>query len=76
MAVDTPAKRFSMMNAVNRTLAPMFEVDGAVDTDDRSHLLLLYGGIALSGPGGIFTLPLLPHWMRGGFNRMSGGFSE
>ncbi len=52
MAVDTPAKRFSMMNTINRTLAPMFEVDGAVDKDDRQHLLLMYGGIAFGSPGG------------------------
>ena len=51
MAVDTAAKRFSMMDfgdgAINGLV---FEPDGSVDLDDRQHLLGLYGGIALGAP--------------------------
>lgn len=38
-----------------------YEVDGAVDADDRAHLLHLYGGNALNNPtpGGPF-----PHYIR------------
>ena len=53
MAVDTAAKRFSMMNFVcgpGVHLVPMWEPDGAVDTDDRVHGLDLYGGITLDTP--------------------------
>lgn len=53
MAIDTKFKRMNMLTFA----APFpwfhhFEVDGAVDADDRAHLLHLYGGNALSAPGG------------------------
>lgn len=54
MAVDTRAKRFSMMNFVSRPLSvcsPLFEADGSVDADDRAQLLGLYGGLADVGGG-------------------------
>ncbi len=53
MAIDSKAKRMSML-AFASPLAWQhhFEVDGAVDADDRAHLLHLYGGNALSTPGG------------------------
>jgi hypothetical protein len=52
MAVDTAQKRFSMMG-LGQAVAPiLFEQDGSVDADDRSHLLYLYSGITLSAPGG------------------------
>jgi len=49
MAIDTKAKRMSMLT----TASPLawqhhFEVDGAVDADDRAVLLHLYGGNALA----------------------------
>ena len=51
MAVDTRQKRFSMMTVSSHSLrgvtVPLWEVDGAVDLDDRTHLLGLYSGIAL-----------------------------
>ena len=49
MALDTKAKRMSML-ALASPLAwgHHFEVDGAVDADDRAHLLHLYGGIAFA----------------------------
>ncbi len=53
MAVDSAAKRLSMMNAVSGFgvyILPMFEPDGAVDADDRAHLLNLYSGIAFDSP--------------------------
>ena len=45
MAVNTSAKRFSMMNfgdGANTQI--LFEVDGTVNADDRVTLLGLYGG--------------------------------
>ena len=63
MAVDTAEKRFSMMNfGDGTTLHPLFEVDGAVDLDDRQHLLDCYSGIAFASTAvGLVagTLPLL-----------------
>ncbi len=32
--------------------APMFEPDGAINADDRAHMINLYSGIALDSPGG------------------------
>lgn len=47
MAIDTKAKRMSMLSfASPLAWGHHFEVDGAVDADDRAHLLHLYGGIA------------------------------
>ena len=51
MAVDSAAKRFSMLNfGDGTTIHLLFEVDGAVDLDDRQHLLDCYVGIAFEGP--------------------------
>jgi len=49
MAVDTAAKRFSML-VIDNFNEMLFQVDGAVDTDDRAHLVGLYSGIALDVP--------------------------
>ena len=49
MAVDTAAKRFSMMNLSDGVAVP-FLPDGTVEAGDRAHLLELYSG-ALSGGG-------------------------
>ncbi len=68
MAVDTAQKRFSMLNFGWVPGVMLFEADGAVDADDRSHLLHLYSGITLDAgtTGGPF-----PHYTR---RRLSGGF--
>ncbi len=51
MAIDTAEKRFSMLNfGSTGTVHLLFEPDGAVDADDRAHLLDLYSGIALGAP--------------------------
>ena len=51
MAIDTKAKRMSMLSfASPLAWQNHFEVDGAVDADDRAHLLHLYGGNALGSP--------------------------
>jgi hypothetical protein len=51
MAIDTVAKRMSMLTfASPLAWQHHFEVDGAVDADDRAHLLHLYGGNALAVP--------------------------
>ncbi len=59
MAVDTRHKRFSIMgmrsHALRGTTIPLFEVDGAVDKDDRQHLLGLYSGIAFAPLGGVVS---------------------
>ncbi len=67
MAVDTAQKRFSMLNFGWVPGVMLFEADGSVDADDRSHLLHLYSGITLDagGAGGPF-----PHYTR---RRLSGG---
>ena len=47
MAVDTAEKRFSMINFGDGTHIHLsFEPDGAVDADDRAHLLDLYSGLS------------------------------
>lgn len=48
MAVDTREKRMSMMNFGDTSIT-LFEADGAVDADDRYHLLGMYSGISKSG---------------------------
>ena len=51
MAVDTAEKRFSMLNFGDGTnIHLLFEPDGAVDLDDRQHLLDCYSGIAFAAP--------------------------
>ena len=51
MAIDTRAKRFSMLNFGWLPIVALFEADGSVDADDRAHMLNMYAGIPLSGPG-------------------------
>lgn len=52
MSIDTKAKRMSMLTFASPIAwQHHFEVDGAVDADDRAHLLHLYGGNALDAPG-------------------------
>ena len=55
MAIDTSAKRFAMLNMASPMYVRLFEVDGAVDADDRAYLLHLYGGNAFSAPAGLFA---------------------
>lgn len=51
MAIDTKAKRMNMLTVASPLAwQHHFEVDGAVDADDRAHLLHLYGGNALGAP--------------------------
>lgn len=51
MAIDTAAKRFSMLNfSYGVEVHLLFETDGTVDQDDRVHLLDLYGGIPPDAP--------------------------
>lgn len=47
MAVDTSAKRLSMLNFADGDLLP--EVDGGIEQDDKQTLLDCYGGITFSG---------------------------
>lgn len=48
MAVDTAAKRFSMMNFGTQPIHPLFIPDGSINDGDKYHLLTLYSGISLS----------------------------
>jgi len=49
MAIDTKAKRMSMLSAASPLAwQHLFEVDGSVDADDRAQLLHMYGGIAFT----------------------------
>jgi hypothetical protein len=51
MAIDTKAKRMNMLSYCSPLAwQHHFEVDGAIDADDRAHLLHLYGGNALDSP--------------------------
>jgi len=51
--MSTRQKRFSMMNfGDGTTIHVLFEADGAVDLDDRQHLLDCYSGIAFAAPSG------------------------
>ena len=50
--LDTAEKRFSMINFGTDDNHIMFEVDSAVDLDDRQHLLGCYSGIAFNDVGG------------------------
>lgn len=70
MAVDTAEKRFSMLNfAEGAHLHATFEADGAVDLDDRQHLLDCYSGIAFAGAAASKRLLLLnPPGLHGGFD--------
>lgn len=47
MAIDTAAKRYSMMNFGRNPVIPMIIPDGTIGAPDRSHFLNLYSGIAL-----------------------------
>jgi len=51
--MDTPSKRFSIMNLSCpwRTLLP--PVDGSFDQGDRQHLLYYYSGIDWSGAAAV-----------------------
>ena len=50
MAIDTKAKRMSMLYVASPIVwGAHFEVDGAVDADDRMHLLHIYGGLFDTG---------------------------
>ena len=64
MAVDTAEKRFSMLNFGDGTTIHLLpEPDGAIDLDDRQHLLDCYSGIAFGAPvvvtGGGFFKPVI-----------------
>lgn len=50
MAIDSVAKRFSIMDMDNNhaVIVP----DGTIDGGDRQHLLMLYSGIAADAGGG------------------------
>jgi len=50
MAVDTAAKRFSIMNLGTQPIFPLFIPDSSIDNGDRYHLLTLYSGIELDFP--------------------------
>lgn len=50
MAIDTKAKRFSMMNMGHPGATIILPApDGTIDAGDRAHLLGLYSGITLAG---------------------------
>lgn len=60
MAVDTAQKRFSMLNfGDGRTPYMLFQTDGAVDLDDRQHLLDCYSGIAFGAVAVVTVRPLV-----------------
>ena len=49
MAVDTAARRYSMINFGIQQSMILFEVEGAVDQDDRYQLLHTYSGFGDTG---------------------------
>ena len=66
MAVDTREKRFSMINfgdGANEHTLPEADA-GAIEADDRQHLLGCYSGIAFAAPSSdnvfwIFESPVI-----------------
>ena len=59
MAIDTTMKRFSMLNMATPHVYPrLFQVDGAIDADDRAFLLHLYGGNAFEAPAAVVGIDL------------------
>lgn len=52
MAIDTKAKRYSMLNWASgpSIVKPAFDPDASVDAGDRYHVLNLYSGISLGAP--------------------------
>jgi hypothetical protein len=54
MAVDTKAKRFSMLAFGSGGILP--DPDGTIAAADRAHLLWLYSGLALTGLLGPYTM--------------------
>lgn len=66
MAVDTKQKRFSIMSLRSGVAGlPIFETDGAVDADDRQHLLGAYSGIAFDTGAVGGSISLLNWWAIG-----------
>ena len=58
MAIDTRQKRMSMLNfGLGTNIHVLFEADGAVDLDDRQHLLDCYSGIAFANPAAVNVGP-------------------
>ena len=64
MAIDTREKRFSMINFGTSIPIALFTPDGAVDADDRAHLLNLYSGITLDAPPVVGVYPVYRHPLR------------
>lgn len=52
MAIDTAARRFSIMDFDIPSQPGMMPPDGSITQPDRQSFLWLYGGIALAPPGG------------------------
>ena len=53
MAIDTPAKRFSMMGMANPTIKMVItDAVSGVNAGERATFLDLYSGISLSNPSG------------------------
>ena len=51
MAIDTAAKRFSMLHVITGSQVPLPYPDGSVGEGDRYHFLRIYSGITLDAPG-------------------------
>lgn len=51
MAIDTAAKRLSMLDFCGTVMSPGIPIpDGTFDAGDRAHMLLLYAGFAGAAP--------------------------
>jgi len=50
IAIDSKEKRLSMLNFGLPWWTTLPEADGAIDADDRRHLLGLYSGVIEAGP--------------------------
>lgn len=73
MAIDTREKRFSMLNfGDGNHIHATFEADGAVDLDDRQHLLDCYSGIAFAGGPTNVLISQARAGFRHVFNRIHG----
>lgn len=77
MAVDTAAKRFSMLNfGDGTTIHLLFAADGSVDLGDRQHMLDCYSGIAFDALVVVVVTPVQKFIVDPGvvrFNTRGGG---
>lgn len=74
MAIDTKAKRFSILNfgSAEGGAELLIDPDGTIGSGDQYHLLDLYSGITLDAPGGTVLISQARSVARFVFGRVFG----